>query len=543
MKRAFIGLILCCLIPVGVGGQNVSTVSEESLLNIETARKTDRSGGIYTGTPFVRIDSVSDRSSPATEWDKTKMRLFGTTDILKSDQPTRTLKNTFSVPKLQPKTTEIRATVTPAFGKAWTTPLTSHTGDRSMMLQLTPTGDIIVKETIQTVQGTQDSFFTRTFPKQKDLDTPEILYLTQDKKSMSYTVTETADTLVIKGKDPLSAGEHRFELTYKLPRVLRAASPTETFGISLTGPDWPLVTERFSGVLLMPEQVRVHTAQIGFGTNNLILPQGAVVNTDAKGNIFFQTTHLLPAFSDVRLNVSLDSTFLQKRTLTDWLDDNPAWVAVLLWTLLLVAYATATIITLRPTKKQNTALFLTKISPIYLAALLNRIPDPSFWEQLTLYEKCRGGKGRLIAFWRWIYTHRIGILLMRMGLAVRLVGTHVGELTLLTLIFVILTAYLDLSLTLAAWGIVCLTTFITLMALIPALKKQRQHRLTAIMTFLSDENMAFGQSKESFKKLFTRLYPYLLATKRLKNWTNQFQHHNLSEADFCFLASPFKEDT
>lgn len=537
MKKQILTLLLGCIFSATAFGQ---IVSEESLLDISTARQTDRSRGIYSGTPFVHIDGITQKKEQKSEWmSEEKIRLFGTTDILKTNQVARELDPSITVPKLTFDTPVLRATITPTFGDQWTTPLTDHTGDRSFILQLTPVGDIIATETIQIVQATPHQTFSRTFPILKGQETPELISLLKDKKAMKYTSQINQEALTITDTEELSVGEHRFEIIYKLPRVIRTKNDRQSFELSLTGSNWPTITERFSGVLLMPQTVQIHSARIGFGKNNLILTQGSDIKTDQKGNIFFKTNRLIPAFADIRLNVSLDGNFLNSIPIIDRIEAHLDRYALLLLGLLLFFYAGLTVISLRYNTKQSPFTFLSKTKPVYFDALIHQTTRSFYLKRLIAYEESQRKNKKATfttKFWYFLSQKGRADFFMHQCLKYQLIHTYLWELILLIGIFFTLTLYLDISLNFYAWiGVFC-AVFITLLALIPTLKKVRENKIRTAYAFLSNKDSMFGLNADGFKRLFIRLYPYILSANRLSVWTEALRHHNLNISDFKFLS-------
>lgn len=537
MKKHILTVLLSCIFSITTFGQ---IVSEESLLDISTARQTDRSRGIYSGTPFVHIDGITQEKEQKSGWmDEEKVRLFGTTNILKNDQVVRELDSSITVPKLTFDTPVLRATVTPTFGNQWTTPLTDHTGDRSFILQLTPVGDIIVTETIQIVQATPHQTFSRTFPILKGQKKPELISLLKDKNAMKYTSQINQEALTITDTEELSVGEHRFEIIYKLPQVIQKKEDRQSVELSLTGSNWPTITERFSGVVLMPQTVQIHSAHIGFGKNNLILTQGSDIKTDQKGNIFFKTNRLIPAFADIRLNISLNTDFLTSIPMIDRIEAHLDRYTLLLLGILLFFYAVLTVISLRYNTKQSPLAFLSKIKPIYFDALIHKTTRSFYLAQLLTYEETQRKNKKatfIVKFWYFLSQKRHADFFMRQYLKYQLIHTYLWELILLISIFFFLTLYLKISLNIYTWIGVFFGVFVTLFALVPTLKKVREHKIRTAYIFLSNKDSVFGLNTDSFKRLFIRLYPYILSANRLSVWTKAFKHHNLNISDFKFLS-------
>ena len=288
MKRLLLIIGLCWL----TGTVAVAdTVAPETLLDIRDNTLTGTTRQVtYSGTPAVLIEPPPESTvvvNPA-----------------ESLPPPDLRQNMLQIPIKTP------------FGHEQTAAFLNHTTDFSLIVQVLDEETLLVEEQIQFVSTQDKTRFRRVLSKQisdnNNRTTTQIqpLTLSRDSARVRFDTEETDTAITLTYPNDLTAGVHWFTLRYLVQGAIRTDTSVADLFLSLTGGDWPLMTERFSLIVLFPKKGAVYTKELLFGTNNQPVPDMFTVRTDPTGALVYQLKHPLPAFADVRLHLTFDKAVL-----------------------------------------------------------------------------------------------------------------------------------------------------------------------------------------------------------------------------------------
>ncbi|MBE6446346.1 MAG: hypothetical protein E7021_02985 [Alphaproteobacteria bacterium] len=249
----------------------------------------DNEAKVYSGGSFVYIQGISDKPQPKTWMDKAKIRLFGSMDI--PQRPDAPQLN--ATPSFDNQQKEIGIPVNSFFGKSKEVKYIPHTSDWNFIIQLMDGQNIYVQEHLQFLT-TQDTPIVRSWP----IDSKHFFLISAkiNGQNIKPFLEKTSDLTSLKL--PLTPkGIHKIILEY----VLYNPKNSPEILLPLTASDWSLVVDNMSGIILANQNL-LENIKFLFGQNKLEIPSNFNIQTDDKGNTFFQNNHIIPAFAQIYLS-------------------------------------------------------------------------------------------------------------------------------------------------------------------------------------------------------------------------------------------------
>lgn len=515
MKHLFILTFLGCFLFMANSGAIAADLND--LLNLKNRQSVQ--GNVYTGTPFVYIDS--DQSAPQ------KTQKF---------EP---------LPYQPSYTFDIK---TP-FGQKSEASFVPHTTDFTDKVQVLSNGDIVVEETIQFVNTRRDYAFERVIAKsggdgltliKATLDNRSLIN-PEDKRISSVTLDETPNTWVIKDSQILSPGVHNYALTYLIKNAVRIKGQIAMLNLSLTGPDWNLPIERFSAVVLFPNKTPLFKKDVLFGANNQKIPETTDVYSDENGNFFLSLNRPVPAYADIKINLDFDKKALEQPSFWEVLWDSSSDMLFLIGMGILILYALATVIFLKFTKS---ALYPVKELSAYSPLTLRYVSGYNFTRAFNL---------NLIKY--YAYKKKCAPLLkILVNIFLKQKETHISVFWgRLFALFDILYKYVltqGLIIGLIVWQAYRIkmpldTLQISLLIILGILnlffvyfKGEKPYIKRETDKFLDNAfntDIGFGLSPASVQALFIQFYPIMLALNQQKDWINYIKQYNINFTGLTFL--------
>ena len=285
------------------------------------------------------------------------------------------------------------------FGHERTAAFTDHTPDFVFLIQILDGDTIRVEEKIQLVNTQPTAFFQRVLPQTLSTNGNtvrntkiELLNVTADNRPMSINVRDVGTALILTGNKPLSVGIHNVTISYLVHGAIYQNRSVADITLGLTGPAWPLLTERFSVVVLFPRKTEAYQKELLFGSNQVQIPEHFSVQVDENGNSVYQTTHILPAFSDVRLHMIVDAAAIPPVQIP-WLQRiSSTLIATLICLGIMLLYTMASIATLIYKKHQKPLQDMVRLNPILWQAAMGKIMTRGQADDLIRWQKQSGGK-------------------------------------------------------------------------------------------------------------------------------------------------------
>lgn len=513
MKRLFILTFLGCFLLIS--NLAAATADLNDLLNVK--KRPNTQGTIYTGTPFVYIDSDEDTSQKPQKFEPLPYQPSYTFDIK-----------------------------TP-FGQKAEASFVPHTTDFTDKIQVLSNGDAVIEETIQFINTRRDYAFERVISK-SNADELTLVKATLDNRALSIvadkrpplmTVDEMPTAWTIKDSQILSPGVHTYVLTYLLKNAVRTNGQIATVRLSLTGSHWTLPIERFSAVVLLPNKTPLFKQDVLFGANNQKIPETTEVYTDENGNFFLSLNRPLPAYADVKINLDFDKKALETSTFWETLFDNATDMLFLIGVGILILYAMATAMFLKFTKsalypiKQLAAYNLITLRYIsgnafshsfasnlikYNTYKKKRVPFIKIWSNMLLkYRYFAGILGRGYALFDILYKYVI-----TQGLIVGLIIWQAWRVQMplgrFQIAFLIILGILNLF-------------FIYFKCEKPYIKRE----MTKFLDNAFSTDIGFGLSVASIQALFIQFYPIMLALGQQKDWVNYIKQYKINFTGLTFL--------
>ncbi len=487
------------------------------LLNIKNRHTAQ--GGIYTGTPFVYIDSDEDTSPKIQKFEPLPYQPSYTFDIK-----------------------------TP-FGQKSEASFVPHTTDFTDKIQILANGDVIVEETIQFVNTHRDYSFERIIPKSTgdeltlvkvSLDN-RIIPISADKYAPSMTVNETPATWVIKDSQILSPGVHTYALTYLLKNAVHTQGQLATLRLSLTGPHWDLPIERFSAVVLLPNKTPLFKKDILFGANNQKIPETTETYSDENGNFFLSLNRPLPAYADVKIDLDFDKKALEYPSFWEILWDSSSNMLFLIGTGILILYALATIVFLKFTKSSLYPVKeLSAYSILTVRYLSGYAFTHAFSENLMKYNAFKKRRMLWVKIWANMLlqgkTRHLAIFLGRLFALFDILYKYV--LTQSLIIGLVIWQACRIDMPLGTFQIAFLTLLGILNLFIIYFKAEKPYIKRETDKFLDNAfstDIGFGLSSASVQALFIQFYPLMLALDRQKDWINYIKQYKINFKGLTFL--------
>lgn len=267
---------------------------------------------VFTGEPVVAIGpTVGAPPLPKrTGWmDEEKLRLFGTTDILAIPEAPAA-----PAPELPADIRpNARIEITTPFGQKTTASFSNQITDFLSIVQPINETDVLVEERIHLINANPRDSFARVLPRRittaagKEVSFEATLVKAAlNGRPVSLNRTERADATVFAYAPILPPGVYVFTLSYLMSGAIQKTNAAARLTLPLAGNAVNRPVERFAALVLFPQKTKLYTREILFGANNVRVPATVKSYTDARGNTLYQLTRPLPAFADVRLEMTFD---------------------------------------------------------------------------------------------------------------------------------------------------------------------------------------------------------------------------------------------
>ena len=119
----------------------------------------------------------------------------------------------------------------------------------------------------------------------------------------------------------MTPGVHTYQISYQLSdTVFFDVSQNQIF-LSLIGRSLPYLTERLVIWMNLPKMTPIAGARVFFGLNNQTAPNIGSFLQDEEGNVVFKLKGILPAHTDVRIEIWTEKGTFEKPTFTEQLFD------------------------------------------------------------------------------------------------------------------------------------------------------------------------------------------------------------------------------
>lgn len=520
MKRLFLLILLVFCFSESVFAQRID---DGNLLNL--ARRSNATSAIYNGTPFVYIAPTgsSETDAPSGWMDEEKKRLFGTTQITKSELlPNGTVLVNNQPVANTPVLKEI-AYKTP-FGTEEQDIYVQHTTDFIVQIQVLSPDSLLIDEDISFID-TENRIFQRSVLLTKSAEKADfqLLKATLDGKPFTPVITLSQHEITIASDSFLPAGFHKVSLKYVLKDGITVQPNKGFIHYNVTGIQWPMPISRLSVHIDFLNKTTVWEKDMLFGTNYVSILNAAKTYSDKKGNTAFVLNNPLPAFANAAVFLSFNPSFFQTQTLSEWADKNPERATVLIALLFVLIYLGCNTLFLHFEKpEKNTRHYIYRFAPLTLHRLKTVFPDKITLMQLkTFYQ-----------------THR-----QKMPLECR-------DLRFMGLLPLICSLYRYFRLSAQYW----LTAFCLIAGVIYFARKQNIYLtffhyalilvLTGVMIILFfhyagrkkmlketkrfqnqllDSNLFYGLKNQAASALYLKNYPYAVALRFQQKWQAHFK--------------------
>lgn len=319
------------------------------------------------------------------------------------------------------------------FGHDRTAPYLDHTTDFVVFVQVLDENTIQIEEQIQFINTKPDQKFKRILSKkitdkngkEINLDIEPVAFY-RDSLPVSLSVSNNTDNLTVAYPKTLPTGINRFTIRYLVKGAIFQNKSLAELTLPLSGTDWPLITERFSAVLMMPQKAEFYTKELTFGTNNQQIPDNYMAQTDIKGNTVYQLTRPLPAFADVRLHTVFDAKNLPQpeKVLSN------STISLLAYFGILAVYTLLSVAVCRLHKFKEILKKAKKVNPFLWRLEIGQSITPDIIKKITEADKNLSGLkylkhktiGKIFAFIRFNTEYIIGVILLI--LSVKLIHSY-----------------------------------------------------------------------------------------------------------------------
>ncbi len=381
-------ILIFCLLTFQVAAQNAS-IKPESLLDL--SRRNQPSSGVFTGTPFVKIEPTVGAPIPEAKsgWmDEEKKRLFGTTQITQDKffQPKITTPTAFQ-PRAEDLLNEI--TYKTPFGKETSALFVPHTTDFISMIQVLDEKSISIDEIIQFIQ-TEKQAFSRVLavPKNKKFtaDSFRLIRALKDGKPFDLTVHITNDEITLSNPTELPAGIHQFHIKYIIQSGIDIQNGNGTLSYNVTGNKWPFEINRFLIYISFPSKTTVFSNNVAYGNNEVVIANSYKYKEDGNGNAIYQLNNPLPAFAPLTVYETFKSTLYGDSAFDIFFNKHIHQFIILLITVTVFIYLAVSAVYLRFKKPEKDNLKLIQsLSPITLAYAKKGRLSQTFLKTLNAY--------------------------------------------------------------------------------------------------------------------------------------------------------------
>ena len=111
----------------------------------------------------------------------------------------------------------------------------------------------------------------------------------------------------------LATGVHRLHLSYLIKKAGQFSSKSAQISLPLTDTGWNLPIDSFNGILLFPVDIKEINSSFAFGKNHKKISNAFTINKDVSGALSFRATHLMPAHTDIHMDLNLKyDSFIKK---------------------------------------------------------------------------------------------------------------------------------------------------------------------------------------------------------------------------------------
>ena len=257
----------------------------------------------YKGSPIVFIEGISDKPQPKDWKDELKIKLFGSMELPKNE-----IQN--PLPPLQQNDDNIQKSIkiNTMFGKEKDILFVPHTNEWNFIIQVLNDDEISIQEDILFIKTADVQDPVRNWPKQN----LSLLEVKLNNQIIPPVLEEKEDELSFK-LPVLKTGVHRIHLSYLIKGQEQFSDSSAQIVLPLIQSGWSLPVNSLTGVILFPTKVGKSEMSFLFGKNKKEIKEAFEFKADETGALFFQNTHLIPAFSAIQLNLKvLFDSFIKK---------------------------------------------------------------------------------------------------------------------------------------------------------------------------------------------------------------------------------------
>ena len=181
-----------------------------------------------------------------------------------------------------------------------------HITDIIFFIQILDDENIKITEQIQFITTKDQTAFERFFPVQQS-DDIQILSVLRDQMSVSFReeLKENGKQLTLSKKLP--KGIHRITVQYLLKGIITHNKSLADITIPVLGGTQSDMIERLTAMVMLPKKSTFYKKDVLFGSNNITIPETIETTIDPTGNIIFQNTHPLPAYTNMKIRLLIDS--------------------------------------------------------------------------------------------------------------------------------------------------------------------------------------------------------------------------------------------
>ena len=288
----------------------------------------------------------------------------------------------------------------------------NHITDIVSFIQVLDDKNIKITEQIQFVTTDKESSFKRFFPTQKS-DDIQILSVKRDQISIPFQeeIKENGKELILKNKLP--KGVHRITVQYLLKnRIIHNQSLADITIPVLSGTQSDMI-ERLAVMIMLPKKSKYYEKEALFGSNNITIPETVEVTLDQAGNIIFQNTHPLPAYTNMKVHVLVDS--LPSAPVNQIEMDTQI---IIVYLGILVFYTFLSVLVCRFKKWKKPLAESKRISPVLWVAALGKKLSKNILDYLKGQKVCLYGTNtsnifpRLASYFRFNWEYVMGVIVL-----------------------------------------------------------------------------------------------------------------------------------
>ncbi len=474
-------------------------------------------------------------NNPAVVNQKTTVTYGGTPAVLiESDKQTPT------PPKAQaPKPADL--SIQTPFGHDKTASFLDQATDFVSFIQVMDRDTVRVEERIQIVNTKPGAFFQRVLPQrltapdgQERQTSTHLLSVLINGEKASVDIQDIGTALILTGNEPLSPGLQNITLTYLVKGAIYQNQAVSDILLGLTGPAWPLMTERFTAVVFFPNQTESYQKELLFGSNNARIPNHFIATTDAYGNTVYQTTHPLPTWADVRLHMIVDSKAVPVPGGDFWVYMTSNTIAFLLCIGIVFLYTGASILSLIYEKPKKPMKELTRIHPLlWRVALGGKVTRLETETLLTVTGNQKAALTRLVH--RGLFCRETQWLtnsLLRLFTFIRFNYEYMIGNALLIYLTVVMAKYKGVLLTSYQ---LCYLVLAAVVSVLVINRRGVRAQVTRFKKQIQDIFLTTAQGVNHSPKTMATYYPYAVCFGFAPEWRERLINHNPNYRELSFL--------